>query len=200
MTTLRSLYEGPRPNRHQVGRVSTLKDNTATFLSPLCRTKSKIRLSKLRAKKAGSQAKFCPNLETGLKRFILRVKSRAQRDESIAGVQRFNVQRWLSREGDLAAKFADQNFKKTTDDSNGSEGSITNRGIAAAECNMGSSIRGLFYIFVGCDGFEWVGYPREQPSHHNQHDISNLKMRSARMLVWQTGHLQVDVIFGMMHL
>jgi len=59
---------------------------------------------------------------------------------------------------------------------------------------------GLFYIFVGCDRFKWVAYPREQPSHHNQHDISNLKMRSARMLVRQTGHLQVDVIFGMMHL
>jgi len=33
-----------------------------------------------------------------------------------------------------------------------------------------------------------------------QDDISNLKMRSAKILVRQMGHLEVDVTFGMMHL
>lgn len=34
----------------------------------------------------------------------------------------------------------------------------------------------------------------------SQLDISNLKTRSAKILVRQMGHLEVDVTFGMMHL
>lgn len=34
----------------------------------------------------------------------------------------------------------------------------------------------------------------------SQHDISNLKIRSAKTLVRQMGHLEVDITFGMIHL
>lgn len=50
---------------------------------------------------------------------------------------------------------------------------------------------------VGYDEFKEGVYPRELPS---QHDISNLKIRSAKTLVRQMGHLEVDITFGMIHL